>query len=190
MFSAFFGFFNRIGRLQFWLVALATGIIIMVPVMMMGARIAGEAGTLAAADATGEKMEPGVATAIVADAVSQYGVLLVIAAFVCLWMYLSSYIQRLHDLNHSGWWILAAILVPIAVQIIVSPVVGMVLTLAILAYLGFWPGTSGPNRFGNGPVGVAPDPGASKTPKGSYAAISRAGDDVFVRTPRAKHRPV
>lgn len=44
-------------------------------------------------------------------------------------------IKRLHDRNHSGWW-LAIGLIPI-------------LTPFMLIYLLFFPGTSGANRFGN-----------------------------------------
>ena len=47
----------------------------------------------------------------------------------------SLYIQRLHDLNQSGWWALL-MFVPL-------------LNLALLIYLLFFPGTKGSNRYGS-----------------------------------------
>jgi uncharacterized membrane protein YhaH (DUF805 family) len=53
-------------------------------------------------------------------------------------------VRRLHDTNRSGWWILVA-LIPYAG--------GLVLTVLMCL-----PGTTGPNRFGDDPLGhVAPE---------------------------------
>jgi uncharacterized membrane protein YhaH (DUF805 family) len=50
-------------------------------------------------------------------------------------VYFAANVKRLHDLNNTGWWLLAS-LIPLAG--------GIYLTIA----LGFFKGTEGPNRFG------------------------------------------
>jgi uncharacterized membrane protein YhaH (DUF805 family) len=58
-------------------------------------------------------------------------------------------VKRLHDLNVSGWWMLAAFAIaPVSSAINISVWIIMLLVVAILSLL---PGTSGHNRFGNDP---------------------------------------
>ena len=62
---------------------------------------------------------------------------------------ISSTVTRLHDRDHSAWWLLWALL----------PVIGW---LVLIVQTWFLPGTAGPNRYGP-PTGRAhapvPDPG-------------------------------
>jgi len=51
---------------------------------------------------------------------------------------LSVAVRRLHDLNHSGWWILLALI----------PLVGDIILLIWFCFKG----TDGPNRFGADPL--------------------------------------
>lgn len=189
MLSAFFCFFNRIGRVQFWLVAMLSAIVLVIPFISMATSVASEAETMIAADPSGEGFSQTAAQIMLLEAVRDNGILFLLAFIAFIWMTLSAHIQRLHDLNHSGWWLLAIIAAPIAIEGLVMSGVGTVLSLGITAYLGFWPGTNGPNRFADGRVGVMPDANASIAPRGSYAAMENADRDGFVRTPRAKRRP-
>lgn len=72
------------------------------------------------------------------------GTVLFIATIVTVSV--SSYMisaRRLHDLNHSGWWVLA---------VIAASVIFLPLVLAFYVWLGFFRGTNGQNRFGPDPV--------------------------------------
>jgi uncharacterized membrane protein YhaH (DUF805 family) len=51
--------------------------------------------------------------------------------------------RRWHDQDRSGWWSLLLLLFPIG-------------PIAMVAMLGFIPGTPGPNRFGPPPDDAAP----------------------------------
>jgi len=53
---------------------------------------------------------------------------------------LSAGVRRLHDSNRSGWWLLIALI----------PIVGGLIQIVLLAL----PGTPGPNRFGENPLGA------------------------------------
>jgi len=61
---------------------------------------------------------------------------------VLVWPLLVISAKRIHDLDHSGWWVLLHFV----------PGVG---SLAMIAILGTVPGTRGPNRFGPAPVPVS-----------------------------------
>ena len=58
---------------------------------------------------------------------------------VRLWIQLTLSIKRSHDRGHSGWWVLW----------VFFPCVG---GLVLLIDLGFLPGTSGPNEYGQDPT--------------------------------------
>jgi len=58
-----------------------------------------------------------------------------------LWVLTMAMIKRWHDLDRSGWH----------ASLCYIPVIGILLATI---YLGFVPGTKGPNRFGNDPVAV------------------------------------
>ena len=60
--------------------------------------------------------------------------LYVVGYILVVWMSLAAGVRRLHDLGHSGWWLL----------LFLVPLVSLV--LALLLYL--WPGEEGANDYG------------------------------------------
>jgi uncharacterized membrane protein YhaH (DUF805 family) len=62
---------------------------------------------------------------------------------------ISSQVTRLHDRDHSAWWLLFGLI----------PVVGGIL---LLVQTGFLPGTAGPDKYGPPPAGHShvPEPGS------------------------------
>ena len=78
---------------------------------------------------------------------------------------LSLTVRRLHDLDLSGWWILAIWFVPAAleagaVQLVNNPQLGSTLSSVVALAIGLWlwlaPGTRGANRFGSDPQSKSP----------------------------------
>ncbi|MCX7113132.1 MAG: DUF805 domain-containing protein [Proteobacteria bacterium] len=65
----------------------------------------------------------------------QFGVIL---GMIFFWPWFVIQIKRLHDINHSGWWLLANLI----------PFIG---PLSLFIVSGFWAGTMGTNRFGDSP---------------------------------------
>lgn len=59
-------------------------------------------------------------------------------------------LRRIRDTDHSGWWVLVLLLLPL----VLGAVGGLVSLLGMVA-LFFVPGTRGPNRFGPDPHGFA-----------------------------------
>jgi uncharacterized membrane protein YhaH (DUF805 family) len=53
-------------------------------------------------------------------------------------------VRRLHDIDHSGWWILIGLI----------PLVGLIALVVWFATKG----TTGPNRFGPDPLAASPNP--------------------------------
>jgi uncharacterized membrane protein YhaH (DUF805 family) len=69
---------------------------------------------------------------------------------ILLWPFVAISVKRLHDLNISGWWLVAAAIIPFASRITyIGPAT---LWLIAVVLLGFIPGKSGSNRFGNDPL--------------------------------------
>jgi uncharacterized membrane protein YhaH (DUF805 family) len=105
--SIFTSFHGRIGRLEYWIASLCLNPL-------------------------------GVVFERVMHRIDHPSVILVVAlaamSALLMWMALATNIQRLHDRNMSGWWLL----------LIFVPVLG---PLALLVIVGFLPGTSGPNRY-------------------------------------------
>ncbi|WP_404651745.1 DUF805 domain-containing protein [Raoultella terrigena] len=95
-------------------------------------------------------------------------------------------VRRLHDLNKSGWWLLAPFLILIIGLIGVAGTVedggaavwvwvmvaGGIMSLAMSIWLLFARGTDGVNRFGD----VQQDNGASAPPGAQSAPVSSAED--------------
>lgn len=61
-------------------------------------------------------------------------------------------VRRLHDLNVSGWWYLAYIVGGAVVGEIpvIGPVLGPLISIGFLVWM-FFPGTKGPNKYGDDP---------------------------------------
>jgi uncharacterized membrane protein YhaH (DUF805 family) len=81
------------------------------------------------------------------DQTGSWVVLLVL--IVVIWPRAAVFVKRLHDLNVSGWWILAAL--AIAPVSSVTNISVWIIALLVVATLSLLPGTSGDNRFGNDP---------------------------------------
>ncbi len=76
-----------------------------------------------------------------------------LALLIVLWPLIAILAKRLHDLNVSGWWLLTLLAVPLvasAISISVS-----IPYLLIVAFLSFFPGEYGDNRFGRDPLARA-----------------------------------
>ena len=71
-----------------------------------------------------------------------------------LWAWVSLGARRLHDINLSGWWMVAVLTIPLAASYVVTGPAGPSLFLLAMVVLGVIPGVVGENRFG-------PDPRAS-----------------------------
>jgi len=103
-------------------------------------------------------------------------------------------VRRLHDLNKSGWWLLAPFLILIIGLIGVAGTVedggaavwvwlmvaGGIMSLAMSIWLLFARGTDGVNRFGD----VQQDNGDS-TPPGAQSAPVSSAEDVRARLAQA-----
>jgi uncharacterized membrane protein YhaH (DUF805 family) len=83
------------------------------------------------------------------DADHTGGWVILMVLIIILWPLTAVFVKRLHDLNVSGWWMLAAFAIaPVSSATNISVWIIMLLVVAILSLL---PGTSGHNRFGNDP---------------------------------------
>ncbi len=148
-----FSFSGRINRLRYWQFSLVSGVFILamaavaVPYMIIAHR---DSMTI------GEDLSPfGIITIA---AVFALAAALVVSA-------LSIYVKRLHDRNKSAWWLLPYLVVPTALQAVISPHKNAppnaaMLALSLIAIgLSVWAlveiglrGTNGPNRFGPDPL--------------------------------------
>jgi len=117
--------------------------------------------------------------AVFGAGVSFAGPVALVVKLVFVWIAISATIQRLHDVGHSGWWLLAALVgifvwlaiwggvVPIMVAMsygaqhiqLYSPVFFAILLIAYIPvvsgglWLHFRKGQDRPNRFGPVPTG-------------------------------------
>jgi uncharacterized membrane protein YhaH (DUF805 family) len=77
-----------------------------------------------------------------------YGVVGFLVGVGTIVPWISSSVTRLHDRDHSAWWLLFGLI----------PLVGGIL---LLVQIGFLPGTEGPNKYGPPPPpagGPVPEP--------------------------------
>jgi uncharacterized membrane protein YhaH (DUF805 family) len=79
-----------------------------------------------------------------------YGIVSALVALATLVPSISSTVTRLHDRDHSAWWLLFGLI----------PLVGGIL---LLIQTGFLPGTEGPNTYG-----PAPAPAGGRVPEPAY----------------------
>lgn len=80
-----------------------------------------------------------------------FPLIIIWAVYVCwfafsTWISLAVYAKRWHDCDKSGWMTL----------VLFIPFIG---SLWLLAYLGFVPGTTGPNMYGEDPLDIRAQPG-------------------------------
>jgi uncharacterized membrane protein YhaH (DUF805 family) len=77
------------------------------------------------------------------------GWVILMVLIITLWPLTAVFVKRLHDLNVSGWWMLAAFAIaPVSSAVNISL---SIIVLSVVAVLSLLPGTSGDNRFGNDP---------------------------------------
>jgi uncharacterized membrane protein YhaH (DUF805 family) len=155
-----FSFKGRIGRQVWWLTNLAVMIVVALAGLIIDA-IARSQGMIAF-DAETNQFEP---TGVL-------GILLGVIGLINLWIIYALAAKRLHDRDHTGWW-LAAPLLGLVVGILLASMTlslpeggrepwntlgvftffGIVGLLLWLFYeIGFLRGTEGPNRFGPDPL--------------------------------------
>ncbi len=146
-FEGILSFYGRRRRISFFLVNLAGNIFLLgatlLAVFILGPIVGFDAFPGAEAAAAQPKTEVDTTLLTVAVVLA----LALVAIFVVsLWITLSNYWQRLHDMNASGWFSLVFLVI-----YGVLPGIGMLSGLALLLI----PGTKGPNRFGEDPRSLA-----------------------------------
>src|SRR4029077_10765693 len=73
------------------------------------------------------------------------------------WPVIAIYAKRLHDLNLSAWWLLLLPAVTFAACLSEFIRLHVVAYFLLLLVLGFLPGSNGPTRFGEDPLGRSHD---------------------------------
>ena len=73
-----------------------------------------------------------------------------VALVIVIWPLIAVFVKRLHDLNVSGWWMLAALAIPPLSKAININTWNSFLLIVVL--LSFIPGAAGSNRFGHDPL--------------------------------------
>ena len=68
------------------------------------------------------------------------------------WPIIAIYAKRLHDLNLSAWWLLLLPAVTFVAGLSEFNRLHVAAYFLLLLALGFLPGSSGPNRFGEDPL--------------------------------------
>lgn len=156
-------FKGRINRKPWWLATIAAGLAasIITAIIEIIARSSGQT----AIDPVTNQVEP---TGI-------FGVLVGIVGLVNMWIAFALGAKRLHDRDRTGWWliwqflilVLAVILVVVAVAVRqeqgavwyalagAAGLAAFVISVWLFVQIGFLRGTSGPNRFGPDPLGIA-----------------------------------
>lgn len=78
---------------------------------------------------------------------------ILLALLIVIWPLTAVFVKRLHDLNVSGWWMLAAPAIPpVSNAINISM---WIVVLLVVVLLSFIPGAAGSNRFGCDPLAHA-----------------------------------
>jgi uncharacterized membrane protein YhaH (DUF805 family) len=77
----------------------------------------------------------------------------IIAVAILLWPFISILVKRLHDLNISGWWLVAAAAMPFVSRIV--DINFSTLLLIVVTVLGSLRGRPESNRFGDHPPAQA-----------------------------------
>ena len=154
----FFSFKGRSNRLQYWGGGLAVNIVSWTVMSMMG-------GVLVQIKSSSD----------VLGSLAGLGLVLVPLSLLTWWCTQALQIKRMHDRGRSGWMslLMFAPLIPIIATLVnlgaaradpqtatvaIAPYVGLFLLIGFGFFidLGCLPGVSGPNRFGDPPVGFLP----------------------------------
>ena len=137
-----FGFGGRLPRLRYFLLSLIPAIVAFATGIMLA-------------------MNAGAGLAVFSQPLLVGCIVLLVLAWI---VGLSLTVRRLHDLNLSGWWILAIWIVPAALEAgavrwLNNPQLGSTLSSVVALLIGLWlwlaPGTRGANRFGPDPRGTS-----------------------------------
>jgi uncharacterized membrane protein YhaH (DUF805 family) len=126
-----FSFDGRVNRAKFWLVVIATDVVLFVLFGILAA-VTGVSMDVAADGSMPSLGGAGLIAGLI-------GLLLVVLG---VWIGLAMGVKRYHDRNKSGWWVLIALV----------PVIG---GLWYLIECGFLRGTAGPNQYGADPLAGA-----------------------------------
>src|SRR5262245_49885214 len=157
-----FSFKGRIGRQVWWLTILAVTIIVALVTSIIGA--IARSLDMVVLDAETNQLEP----------TGPLGIFLAVISLVNLWIIYALGAKRLHDRDHTGWWLIAPHLglvvgIALGAMALSLPEGGREPwnTLGVLAFafivgsllwlfieIGFLRGTEGPNRFGPDPLGA------------------------------------
>lgn len=149
--SMFFTFQGRINRLSFFLRIIALIVIAFFSALAVGFFV----GLLTIGGAVGFIL----------------AMIVVIGFVIAIWIAsLSLYVRRLHDMNLSGIWVLGYIVISLIIgglevavtvdpalaaqapAVIMIRLVFNILVIISLLLLLFWPGTKGPNKYGEDPL--------------------------------------
>ncbi len=136
------GRWGRLNRLRFFLYGLSAALIAMIAMVTFALLGFGAAGSG------------------LGGAVWLIGILVAIPVYIgLLWVQICLTVKRLHDLNHSGWWMLAVFGFSLVSGFAdTAEMLGLVLNIPIIIYglyLLFWPGTAGDNQYGPDPKEVS-----------------------------------
>ena len=118
-----FSFQGRINRAKYWLVLLATWVVLAVVIGVLLAPM------LTAADPQAAMASMGAVSMII----------MAVLYILMIWIGLATQVKRWHDRNKSGWWVLFALV----------PFIGV---FWVLIECGFLKGTTGPNQYGPDPL--------------------------------------
>ena len=81
---------------------------------------------------------------------------LLAVSILLFWPQVVILVRRLHDLNLTGWWVTLLWATSLALTLLRAPLppgTGTVVGWLAAIVIGFFPGTDGPNRYGNDPRG-------------------------------------
>lgn len=104
--------------------------------------------------------------------------------FVLFYRGLTLDIQRLHDMDLSGWWLL------LVFGLSLIPAIGVIAGLVALGVFFLVPGTEGPNRFGGGVMGVGGSPRIVPPVSKSFAQLVQAQPVTRKKVVKAAAKPV
>ena len=124
-----FSFSGRLNRAKFWLILIATDLVMFVVFGVLA--VMGGSSMDMAADGSMPTIGGGIVGGIVA----------LLAFVAAVWIGLAVGVKRYHDRGKTGWWVLIALV----------PVIG---GLWYLIECGFLRGTVGPNIYGPDPLGA------------------------------------